>query len=37
MKPAWDVQGKVPGLKKEASIVCVRETPAIKMKPAWDV
>ena len=37
MKPAWDVQDKVPRLKKEASIGCVREPPHRKIKPAWDV
>ena len=39
MKPVWDVEENLPGLKKkeEASMGRVRETPHRKTKQAWDV
>ena len=37
MKPAWDVEEKLPRLKKETSMRHVRETLHRKIKPAWDV
>ena len=36
-KSKWDVKEKLPTLKKEDNMGCVRETPEIKTKLAWDV
>ena len=36
MKPAGDMSEKLPD-KQEANTGCVRETPHIKTKSAWDV
>ena len=33
----WMCQRKSTEKKNETSMGCVRETPQIKMKPAWDV
>ena len=36
-KSEWDVNEKLPTLKKEDNMGCVRDTPDIKTKSAWDV
>ena len=37
MVPARYVEDKLPRLKTEANMGCVRETPHRKAKQAWDV